>query len=260
MLYLFIGNDQSGLRTKVRQQIEVMKKKAPEVSLTRVSLEGVRASLERGESLDLSTIFLQQGLFYEKRIIVLDHFFSDRKELIELLGIEEEGILKLIEEGSQIADPVILIESEMSGVGNKKTRERLIASSAKVVEMSQVQKQKKVFDVFALSDFLYRRDVVNLWSGYREMMESGGDAEAIHATIVWAIRQMALVHSGESALSLGMKEFTYSKTRQSLRSYTKEEVRDLLIKATFLPYRAREVSMEIELALEELILGIGQKA
>jgi len=229
MLALYFGND----RTKVLKEAE---KALGKEALTPELYDELSVDLR-----ELLSFAEHASLFGEKKVF----------RLMDVLTREdiEEAILSNVGRFVKSENSFFLLEHSLLADQKKK----LEKGGAQLFEHKSLEKKKKVFNVFALSDALVRRDKKLLWVLLTKAFKEGKSAEELIGTLFWQLKSLVLVEQGGgSTLSL----YVVSKAKQGLRNFKTGELCGMTKRLLIGYHEARRGRGDMEIMLERFVLSL----
>ncbi len=155
-----------------------------------------------------------ENLFGQKTILVLTHCLSTKE-----ISVFLESRKKEIEETQT---PIIFVESAFL----KKDFPSFKKNFEKISEHKEAKKtEAKRYNVFPLIDAVVSGDKKNSWLLFQDALAEGVSSEEVINLLFWQYKTLALVATGESAGSLGMKPFVFSKSKRLLSKYSTKDLR-----------------------------------
>ncbi len=233
MLHLIYGNDIITVRQKAHEFISVQEKKG--VKMERIEVENYSEGI-------FADIVGATSLFGEKILYVIDtpsgktEIYDDVMTHLEALASSENTFL-IIEEA-------------------------LLASQKKKFQKytQNIDEYKKKaderFNPFGMADCLIRKDKKNLWLQFQQAKQAGLTAEEIVGTLWWQLKSLRLAKLTQSAPESGMKNFTYNKSKQALRTFKEGEIESLSKSLLAVYHDGHLGKVDINIALEHWILTI----
>lgn len=217
MIYFLHGTNIEKGRSKAHDLVTSLQKKKPDASFFKMSAENWNEA-------ELQEYALGQGLFESKYIIFLDRVCEDKKI--------KEDFLEHIKVLAESANIFIILEGKL----DKATIGKIEKKSEKTQEFIAPEKKKEDYNAFALADAVGRRDRKNAWMLYREAIDRGEAAEALHGMMFWKVKTM-LMNSYPGA-------------------YSKDELYSLADRLVTTYHDSRRGVHELETGVEALILGL----
>ena len=149
----------------------------------------------------------------------------------------------------------VMLEGEL----DKKTLTKLEKHAYKVQEFTSrlnLDGKKEVFNNFALTDALGKRDKKNLWVLYQKALMNGSVPEELHGILFWQVKSMLLAVGSKSAEEAGLKPFVYNKAKGFARNYTHDELITLSRDLVTLYHDARRGIGDFGVRLEQWVLRV----
>lgn len=164
----------------------------------------------------------------------------------DFIAVYEDDFLRIVP--SLAGSKNLFIFSEDAVI---KDIEKSVTSAGGEVIVLKAEEKERI-NPFAITDALLDRDKKNTWRLYREEIGRGEDANAVMGRFLWAIKSLLLIKKNEkeTAVSLGMAPFVFSKTKKAGSKWTLPEVTNLYSELLFgLPDGG-----EMEYHVEKIIL------
>jgi DNA polymerase III delta subunit len=233
MIYLYLGEDTILARKKLREAVDKLVARVPDADVLTINDENYG-----DESIDL--LLREQGLFYKKRILILDGVFSTD---------EPEAYLKALKGMEQSEHVIFVLERKLDA----KTRKLFEKHAAKITEFDTAEKKAAHFDGFAIADHLGSKNRNELWLAYRRGILRGEPAERIYGLLFWAAKALYAAAISETPKDAGLKEYPFTKSKRAAKNFTQKELARIVADLSELPATA---NMEMEYALERFVLSI----
>lgn len=235
MLYLFYGTDTKKSHDKAYGLAQSLLQKKPNASL--FSLAKDEWSRDR-----IVELLQSQGLFMGNYIVFVDMraFLVDDMEILF-------SYAKEIGESPHI---FIILGEKI----DKKTLKEFENFSQKI-QKHNIPAEKEKRD-FRMTDALGNRDKKSLWVLYQQALRTGKEPEELHGLLFWQVKNMLLALNSKNAEDAGMKPYPYTKAKQSLKNYSKEDLHKLLLALVSEYHNVRLGKGELETGLEKVILGL----
>lgn len=232
MLHIFYGNNVVGVRQKARDFLHKYDTNNAE------SIEVTPESFVSGLFKDLAG---GVSLFGESQAIFIDTLSEAMEPFTEML--HDADILA----GSPNA--FVVVENTLTA----ETKERFKSAGAKLTE---VKRDEKRFNTFALSDALLARDKKSLWILLNEAWRAGLASEEIIGALFWQIKMLRLAERVSCAEEAGMKPFVYSKAKRALVKFKEGEADRLSRELVILYHEGHSGKRDLSLALEQWVLKL----
>jgi hypothetical protein len=171
---------------------------------------------------DLDAALAGGGMFAGVRAVVLDGIF-DREEM-------RERIVGQLERLASTDDHFFIYVEKLDAA----TRRQLEKHTARSEQFDLPKKADKSSSIFALGNALRARKKKDLWVSYQRELAKDAAPEAIHGVLFWAAKQMLMSARSETEVLRGKK---------------------LIATLAALPHEARRQGVELEYALERLVLS-----
>jgi len=246
MIYLVHGNDALALREKSHELLRALSAKRPDAEVFRLTLE----DWSEGK---LNELVESQGLFEHKYIVALDTLLSSNESSKEVAKEIAAVLLSKLEELERSENVFILIEGEVDA----KTLAKIEKHAKKIWKCDEKEiKERKDFNVFALTDALGRRDKKSLWVTYEKAILRGLEPEELHGLLFWQVKNLLIASKSKSAEESGQKPFVWSKSRSFLKNFTEEELKQVSSSLLDIYHNARRGIVDFDIALEKFILQV----
>lgn len=152
-----------------------------------------------------------------------------------LFGGVEVYLLDTPSDNTDFYTEVVSVLAEMSASSNIFIiiEGALLAPERKKFEKhaTPLQELKKAatsdFNPFGMAEALSTRDKKSLWVLLQEAVRNGLPVEVIIGTLWWQLKSLRLAALTSSASEAGMKEFTYNKSKRTLRNFKSGELESL---------------------------------
>ncbi len=231
MLYLVVGKNYTGV-----------KKEAEKLLASFLPAGGIGKNVERhtAETItakDLAYRAEGNSLFGDKFAYIIDG----------LLDQYEDDVLKVLPKLGASSNLFIFCED----TALKNVTDAFKDAGGKVIALKAEEKERE--NPFAITDALLAKDKKKTWQLYRHEIDKGESAEAVLGRLVWAIKTLTLIQRNpkETALSLGISPFVYSKTKSAGKTWAVGEPQKFYTELLF----GMKAGDEMEYHLEKLILG-----
>jgi len=237
MLYVFYGNDTATASKKIQATIKDLQKKRPDAELY----------LKEGRLLtqDFFTEFaLSQGLFEQKYIVEIQYPFetADSKDVF----------IKNLKDMSESDNVFMVLEAKMLKADITKIQKH----AQKIFDHSKTEVKKQDINLFNLAEAVGSKDKKTAWVMYQKALSLGKPAEEIHGVIWWQMKSVFTTMVAGNAIEAGMKPYTFTKSSQMSRGYTKESLEEVLKTLVSMSHDAHLGLSDFELSLEKFILNI----
>jgi DNA polymerase III delta subunit len=160
----------------------------------------------------------------------------------------EDELLRILDTLSNSSNLFIFCEDSVL----KDIEKAFTSLKAKFVSIKADEKEKE--NPFAVTDALISHDKKRLWYLYRKELEKGESPEAIMGRLAWAIKTLVLIlkNPKDSATSLGISPFVYSKTKSNAMKWDFNSAQNFYTELLF----GMPNSGDMEYHLEKLILEL----
>jgi len=236
MIYLITGNSKK-VFSKTEQLVNSMLAKRPESG-------AFKLNSNNWDSNKLEELISGQSLFTKKYIVQFSRILENPEAKNYLLGK-----LRELKESENI---FVWAEPKMD-VKTFKKFEKYVEKAQEFKESRSVSKRDT--EVFAISDAFGERKHKKLWLLYTKLIKKVGPEE-IYGILWWQLKSMLLVSKSSGIKETGLKPFVYLKSKRFLNNYSEEELSDLSNKLMDLYHESRQGGAELEIKLEQFILGI----
>lgn len=135
---------------------------------------------------------------------------------------------------------------------------KVTAKGGVIEEFALPAKAKKVegFNMFALTDAFSDRNRSLTWALYRKALESGVDARELHGKLFWVVKSMLAAKGAKSAGDSGLNPFVFQKAKAGSQRFADGELERIAIELTRIFHEALVSGIDIETAVEALILKV----
>lgn len=235
MIYLICGDDNSAVREKLHELLDVL-------SLKRPNAEIFRMTSEDWSEPKFSELIESQGLFENKYIVVLDTLLGEKNI--------SAAVLERLDELKESENVFIFVQSEIESA----LREKIKKFAERVWwEDGEEIKVKKDFNVFALTDAFGRRDKKSLWVIYNKALLAGMEPEELHGLLFWQIKSLLVAAGAKNAEDAGQKPFVWSKAQGFLKNFSRDELARISSSLVGIYHNARRGIVDFDVALERFI-------
>jgi DNA polymerase III delta subunit len=236
MLYVFHGTDAHTIANKANGLVATLKKRKPDALVFTFEETNI-------DPVALDELIEAQGLFVEKHIVHVKTSFETRAH--------QDPILERLERFATSSNVVVLSLGKLLA-----EHKRTIEKHAEKIEEHTVVRERNEYNVFALGDALGARNPRGLWMHYTLARRSGVAPQALHGTLMWAVRSMVLASRNATATDADQKPNVYSKFKRYAQNYSEDELRELpraLIRLYHDAFRGRH---DLDTALERWTLTV----
>ncbi|MCF7816185.1 MAG: hypothetical protein K9M10_04250 [Candidatus Pacebacteria bacterium] len=233
MLYVYFGNDVTGVRQKALAFINKLDESGSSVTHITSDLyhEGILSDCAQGES-----------LFGEQQIVLIDTpsdevtVFDSVFSQLELLGTSKNHF--------------VLIEGVLNAAHKKKVQAHATTNEELTAE------KKERFNAFLLTDALINRDKKSLWFLLAKAKEEGLTNEEIIGVLFWQVKILRLASLTKSAEEAGQKQFVYNKAKRALGNFKKGEIDEISRTLLSIYHDDHLGKRDAGLKLEQWVLGM----
>ena len=225
MLYVLSGDNQVRVRSKLQDILATLRKKQPEAETLWVSTDDGDNNLEH--------LTVSQGIFFHKYIVIVERSV-------------ETNEVKMMSEAPHI---FLLLDEKLDA-----KKKKLYEKYAKKVEVYDSKKEN--INVFQLTDAFIKRDRNTLWKKFCSLQTQGASVEELHGIMMWQINSIRRAINAKSAKAAGMKPFVYTKSKEALKKYSKDEVEEIAENLLNCLLLARRGDFLFEERFEEILLSI----
>ncbi len=234
MLYFIYGNDRGkGLKhfQKLRDKLSV--------SGTNVVI------IEEGgvSSTTIEEMVYTRGLFGETTLFIINSILEKKEE--QEIVVSHAATLASSTNYFLIFEPTF-------------AKEPAVEVSTHSIETSEYALVKAdtrpAFNIFSLGDALGNRNKKDLWVLYQKACGTGLSSEEICGTLLWSVKNMALMKSAKAGDDAGLNPFVAKKTRGFAEKYTVEEIAGLSRGLVRTYHEAHRGGEPMEVGLERFIL------
>ena len=212
MLYFYTGTNREKVRKEMNNALKPLAKGG--ARLVRITDANTLA--------DLRVALMGEGMFGEKRIIVLEDTIQNEEM--------QDIILASLNLMRGSPERFFIFE----GKPDANTR-KAIEKHAERSERFDAPKKKEDKSIFLLGNALRRADKKALWVGYQKELARGKSPESIHGVLFWGAKDMLL------------------RARKGTRERSRAQA--LVAGLAELPHEARRNNLPLEYALERFVLS-----
>lgn len=196
------------------------------------------------DQFDFNELIGGQSLFTLKQIVYL-------KRLFEKTDYSEK-LLSILKEIAKSQNIFIIVEEKI----NKPILLKLEKLAEKVqkfeIGKNKIKKEKSHFD---LTDAFASRNSKRAWLLYRQKILKNRPEE-LHGILWWQIKTMLLARKSKNAEDAKLTPFVFLKAQNFNKSYSNEELEKISDDFIDIIQKSRRGGLDLELALERLILNI----
>ena len=236
MLYVFYGTDTTKVADKAHNLVASLKKRKPDALVFTVEESNFNAGT-------VDELIDARGLFLEKHIIHIKTSF----ETVEF----QEHILERLPKFASTQNVVVLSLGKVLSEHKKQ-----LEHHAEKIEEHTTSSVKKEHNVFSVSDALGVRNPRKLWTEYMRARRADVPPQAIHGTLLWAVRGMVAASRSNGATDAGLKPSMYAKFKQQSGRYSEGELRTMLRDLLRLYHDSFRGRHDLDVALERWTLSI----
>lgn len=237
MLYIFHGTDTATSSKKMIATIEKMQKSKPDASFFKVEDGKLTQDI-------VNELTASQGLFENKYIVELQYPFEkdDTKEVF----------LKNLKEIADSENVFLVLEGKIL----KSEKGKIEKVASKMFLNDEVAAVKKTpLNLFNLAEAFAKKNKKKSWVGLQRAFDQNISPEEIHGVLWWQFKSIYSTSIG-SAKELGMKDFTYNKSKGLAGSYRKEDIEKIMNELIEMSHEAHLGERDFKLSLEKLALNI----
>ncbi len=236
MIYFIYGND----RAKGLKHFQKLRDKLSAGGRNVVTVEegGVfNSALEEMSS--------TRGLFGEATLFIINSIL-EKKEEQEIIVLSAQTLASSTNH-FLIFEPTFAKESvvEVSALATE-TFEYVLAKVD----------TRPAFNIFSLGDALGNRSKKDLWVLYQRACSVGLSSEEICGTLLWSVKNMALMKSAKQGSDAGLNPFVAKKSRGFAEKYTMEEIAGLSRGLVRVYHEAHRGGEPMGIGLERFILSL----
>lgn len=236
MLALVYGSDGDARKKKRDLFISTIRKQHEGAVLVSITAPNVT-------QLFITETVFASDLFGTHRIIIL----SEPLQVPEFSG-ELSHVLENVQKRDDVSMLVIeekLLKADVEFY-KKYTKDITLCDAPK--------KDSPAKSFFTLSDAIVARDKKKVWSEYRKAIDAEASEEEIAGLIFWALKNLALVASGETAQEAGLHPFVYQKTKTGLQVWDTNDLQKALGALIATLHEGRRNGLDVGVALEQFVL------
>jgi DNA polymerase III delta subunit len=243
MLYVFHGPLIDASVKKALALVESLRTKRPDAAFIRIEAKEWSPQAIEGH-------LGGQGLFSSKYIVLLDRVTENaeaKEQLADLASsLQESQNIFIVLEGK--------LNAELKKAFEKHAEKAVVSEEA----VAKGWPPKGEFNIFALADALGTRDALKAWTIYRQAIDSGLEPENIIGTLFWQSKSMALAAPAKTGGESGLSPFVFSKSKKYAANYSAQEIAGLNGRLIKLYHDGHRGIVDLEHAVERLLLGIGR--
>ncbi|MCB9810724.1 MAG: hypothetical protein H6779_02755 [Candidatus Nomurabacteria bacterium] len=233
MFVVFCGNDQIEVRKQAHRYID------ESIHDDQLVIKLEADNYEPGQL----TNFTQANVLFGLTPLYLIDTASLHKDFYdELLG--------LLDNLASAPSTFVVVEKELLAAEKKKFAKH----AEKINEYKKTSDAR--FNPFVMADALARKDKRLLWVLLQEARQNNLVAEEIIGTLWWQLKTLRLAALTSSAQEAGVKDYPYNKAKQALRNFKLGEIEKISAKLLKLYHESHAGRRDIDMALEEWVLGI----
>ncbi len=236
MLYFIYGNDRAkGLKhfQKLRDKLSAGGRNVVIVDEGGVSNEALE---------EMSSV---RGLFGETTLFIINSIIEKKEE--------QEIVVLSVKTLASSPNHFLIFEPTFA----KAITAEILAHATETFEYALVKNDTRpAFNIFSLGDALGDRNKKDLWVLYQRAVFSGLSSEEICGTLLWSVKNMALMKSAKSGDDAGLNPFVAKKSRGFAEKYTAEEIARLSRGLVRVYHEAHRGGEPMEIGLERFILSL----
>lgn len=232
MIYAIHGNNIKKIRERVKEIVSSLLHKKPNSNYIRISSDQFTENT-------FDELVEAQGLFSEKMIIEMNSIISFYDDV--------EGLFIKMKESPHV---FIVVEEDIEDEHIKYLKENVY----KIEEHNNTQ-EKKVENLFSLTDALGLKDKKKLWVEYVKAVARNIPEEEIHGMLFWQIKSM-IVSSKTSEKESKLNPFVYKKAKKYSSNFKEDELNKLSSSLVSIYHDSRRGIVDLNLELERWILNI----
>jgi len=233
MLKLFSGNDHKAIKKALAPLVVGSQK------------EGTYRRHAGDITVPMLDPYFSESLFGETYLVLLDGL-SLFSEEVKIFLLAQVGMM------SDSSHQFIVVDEKFS----KEFRDE--AKKYKIpIELFSVEERSTGLSVFTFTDLYLGRDKKGAWLALTRLFREGAAPEEVHGALFWAIKSLYLAVTGSlgnDPTALGMKPFTYEKSKRFGAKWTREEVSETLKHLSSMLESTRKTGGDLGIALERLVL------
>jgi DNA polymerase III delta subunit len=185
--------------------------------------------------------FLNSGdLFSKKYVVVLDSLIASDYV---------DDILDSAEAMSRSENIFIISE-----IALLKSPSDVLKKHSETFQTFDLPKEKEEkFNIFSVTDAFGARDKKTTWVLMQRAMRRGVGAEELLNILIWQVKNLLAVSTGQSVLETGLAPFVFNKSKSYAKNFGQEELHDISTKLVTL-FHESHLGLELEPNLELLLL------
>ncbi len=236
MLYIIYGTDRA-------KGLKHFQKLRDELSLGGTNVVTVEERGVSGESLE--EMGSTRGLFGETTLFIIDSILEKKEE--------QEIVVSMAKALASSTNHFLIFEPTFAKEFSAEVATHTVETFEYVLEKVDT---RPAFNIFSLGDALGGRNKKDLWVLYQKAVSAGLSSEEICGTLLWSVKNMALMKSAKSGDDAGLNPFVAKKSRSFAGEYTMEEIAGLSRGLVRVYHEAHRGGEPMEIGLERFILGL----
>lgn len=138
-----------------------------------------------------------------------------------------------------------------------KDEQKQLSKLGVVIEEFPLKKTaERSFNTFLITDAFAQGDKKEVWLLYREAISQHVDPREIHGALVWCVKSMLLAIGAKNAEEAGLHPFVFTKLKSSVRLFTEKKLLSFLRELIVLYHSAGRGSVDLEIGVEQFLLGV----
>ncbi len=236
MLYFIYGND----RAKGLKYFQKLRDKLSSRGTNVIIVEEGGVSNEAFKEMASS-----RGLFGETTLFIIDSILEKKEE--------QEVVVSHTQTLASSQNHFLIFEPTFA----KDIIADIVPHATEISEhVATKVDTRPAFNIFSLGDALGSRNKKELWVLYQKACGAGLSSEEICGTLLWSVKNMALMKSVKSGDDAGINPFVAKKTRGFAGKYTADEIAGLSRGLVRVYHEAHRGGEPMEIGLERFILSL----
>ncbi len=236
MLYFIYGND----RAKGLKHFQKLRDKLSAGGRNVVTVEEGSVSSEALEEMSYT-----RGLFGETTLFIIDSVLEKKEE--------QEIVVSRAEALASSKNHFLIFEPTFA----KEPAVEVSALAMETFEYVLVKVDTRpAFNIFSLGDALGNKNKKDLWVLYQRAVSAGLSSEEICGTLLWSVKNIALMKSAKHGSDAGLNPFVAKKSRGFAEKYTHEEVARLSRGLVRVYHEAHRGGEPMEIGIERFVLSL----
>lgn len=176
------------------------------------------------DQMQIESLYSGSSLFFAKSVVVFSNIFEyeeTRDFILDKLQLMGDSVNSFIFLEGKLNKPIIDAFRKTHGEIN-------------IFELPKEKKEK--FDNFLVANAFEKKDKLNMWIYFREAMGKGVGMEELIGVLFWKIKNMMI--------------------KKDFRKFSESELKDSVMRLSYLLPQARKVGRDAESAFEQFLLEV----